>query len=112
MKVFRSLVLTWLLIGIVAEATAQDKPNAILFDEFGKVNAAELKKRIGAFNDRLRKNAWSENFENAVIFFYGQKEREQSKAEAAIIKLLNDGCYDCRGWNVRIHLSEPAFRSN
>jgi len=80
----------------------QDKPKAILFDEFGKISQKELAKRVSSFDKRLRKNAWSENYENAVIFFYCENARDCRQAEASIIKLLGDNCRDCRGWNVRI----------
>jgi hypothetical protein len=102
MKVFRYLFLIWLLIGNITLAGAQDKPKATLFDEFGKINQAELKKRISAFDERLRKNAWSENYENAVIFFYSINEREAKKAESSVVGFLYDNCRDCRGWNLRI----------
>jgi hypothetical protein len=94
------LFLTLLLSGRSLEA--QDQPTAFLLDEFGKLSQTERRKRVSAFDKRLRENAWSENYEEGVIFIWSRNAPEQRTAESVLTKLLYDDCRDCRGWHSRI----------
>lgn len=100
---WRILFLHLVLTSSTVFAQTQEKPKSYIFDEFGRISQAEVKKRTEKLKEKLQENAWKTNSLGAyLIFYYDEKQKSLRSIDKLVRDVLFDNCRDCFGFSPNI----------
>ena len=88
------LLLTLILAASTVLAQKDEAPKAIVFDDFGKTSAKEVRRKTQKLRDEIAKRARKNPaFDVRVIFYYG-KTQTSPNLESLVLNSLYENCYE------------------
>ena len=94
-RVVGVLLLTFFLATSTVLAQKDEAPKAVVFDDFGKTSAKEVRKKTQKLRDEIAKRARKNPAFNVhVIFYYGKTQSSSPNLESLVLNSLYENCYE------------------